>query len=202
MTIGEVQLVRKAAIAAGVGVALLVFAVSTSYAASGSTAHELVEWAGIVLISICIIGRTWASLYISGRKIRDLVDVGPYSITRNPLYLFSTIGAVGAGAQIGSVLVAVIFGAIAWTVFHVVIKREEKLLSELHGDAYADFMRRIPRFIPNPRLWRDVPTLTITPPRVILTFADAMVFLLAVPIAETFEWLQETGVLPVLMVLP
>jgi len=202
MNIGEFQLVRKAAIATGILLGLMVFAVTTSYSPIGSNTHELIEWIGIVLIVICIIGRTWSSLYISGRKIKDLVDVGPYSVTRNPLYLFSIIGAAGAGAQLGSVVVALIFAVIAGGVFFVVTVREEKLLAELHGLAYADFAARIPRFIPNPRLWRDVPTLTITPPRVVTTFADAAVFLLAVPVAETIEWLQEIGVLPVLLVLP
>ena len=84
----------------------------------------------------------------------------------------------------------------------MVTLREEKLLAQLHGPAYADLTVRIPRFIPDPRLWRDVPTLTIIPPRVVATFADAVVFLLAVPVAETIEWLQEIGVLPVLLVLP
>jgi len=202
MNIGEVQLIRKAAIAVGICLGLTVFAVTTSLSPSGSNMHELIEWIGIVLIVICIIGRTWTSLYISGRKIKDLVDIGPYSVTRNPLYLFSVIGAAGAGAQLGSVVVALIFALIAAGVFYVVTLREEKLLAELHGAAYADYTARIPRFIPNPRLWRDVPALTITPPRVVATFADAMVFLLAVPVAETLEWLQDTGVLPVLLVLP
>ena len=202
MNIGDVQVVRKTAIAVGIFIGVLVFAVTTSYSSSGSNVHELVEWVGIVMIVICIIGRTWTSLYIAGRKIRELVDVGPYSVTRNPLYVFSIFGAAGAGAQLGSVLVAVIFAAIASAVFYVVTLREEQLLSELHGAAYASFKARIPRFIPNPLIWRDVPALTITPPRVVATFADAMVFLLAVPVAETFEWLQESGRLPVLLVLP
>jgi hypothetical protein len=51
-------------------------------------------------------------------------------------------------------------------------------------------------------LWHDEPTLTIRPPRVLMTFADALVFLLAVPLAEFFEHLQETGVIPVLLRLP
>jgi len=53
-----------------------------------------------------------------------------------------------------------------------------------------------------PRLWRDEPTLTIIPPKVLRTFADAMVFLLTVPLAEGFEQLQNIGVLPVLLRLP
>ena len=39
----------------------------------------MIEWAGIVLIVACILGRTWASLYIGGRKIDALVMDGPYS---------------------------------------------------------------------------------------------------------------------------
>jgi hypothetical protein len=35
-----------------------------------------------------------------------------------------------------------------------------------------------------------------------MTFADALVFLLAVPAAEFFEYLQDTGVIPILLRLP
>ena len=58
------------------------------------------------------------------------------------------------------------------------------------------------RFLPNPRLWHDVPTLTIMPPKIVRTFADAMMFLLTVPLAEGLEQLQNIGVLPVLFRLP
>jgi hypothetical protein len=40
------------------------------------------------------------------------------------------------------------------------------------------------------------------PPKVLGTFADAMLFLLSVPIAEAFEVLQNLGLLPVLLRLP
>jgi hypothetical protein len=38
----------------------------------GSTFREMLEFAGTVLILICIGGRCWASLYVGGRKNRDL----------------------------------------------------------------------------------------------------------------------------------
>ncbi len=44
--------------------------------------------------------------------------------------------------------------------------------------------------------------LTIIPPKILRTFADAMMFLLAVPVAEGFEKLQDIGVLPILFRLP
>ena len=86
--------------------------------------------------------------------------------------------------------------------FLLVVKQEEQLLADRFGDAYRDYLARVPRFLPNPRLWRDEPTLLIRPPRVLTTFGDALVFLLSVPIAEMFEYFQEIGVIPVLLHLP
>lgn len=202
MNIATVQTIRKIVLFAIIAFGVFVFAVTRSRYPSGGTIHEMIEWVGIVLIVICILGRTWASLYIGGRKIDELVTTGPYSMTRNPLYFFSFLGAAGAGAQIGSVVIALICGALAHLVFHIVVLQEEKLLLGRYGEPYRAFMAKVPRFLPKPSLWRDEPTLTIRPPRVLMTFADALVFLLAVPMAEGFEYLQEIGVIPVLLILP
>ena len=70
----------------------------------------MIEWFGIFAIILCIFGRTWTSLYIGGRKNRALLTKGPYSVVRNPLYVFSILGAAGAGAQLGSVISSVIIG--------------------------------------------------------------------------------------------
>jgi protein-S-isoprenylcysteine O-methyltransferase Ste14 len=202
MNIAAVQTIRKVVLAAAVALGVVIFAVTNSRYPSGGTIHEMIEWIGIVLIVVCILGRTWASLYIGGRKIDELVTIGPYSTMRNPLYFFTFLGAAGVGAQIGSIVVALACGLIAYVVFHIVVLQEEKLLVERYGDAYKAYMARVPRFFPNPALWKDEPTLTIRPPRVLMTFADALVFLLAVPMAEGFEHLQDIGVFPVLFLLP
>ena len=70
------------------------------------TAHEFIEIAGIVLVFACIFGRMWSILYVGSKKNKELVTSGPYSMTRNPLYFFSCIGAVGVGLMYGSVVVA------------------------------------------------------------------------------------------------
>ncbi len=202
MNIAAVQAIRKIVLFAVIALGIFTFAVTNSRYRSGGTMHEMVEWAGIVLIVICILGRTWASLYIGGRKIDELVTTGPYSATRNPLYFFSFLGAAGAGAQAGSIVLALICGVLAYVVFYIVVLQEEKLLLQRYGEPYRAFMAKVPRFLPNPSLWKDEPTLTIRPPRVLMTFADALVFLLAVPAAEGFEYLQEIGAIPVLLLLP
>jgi protein-S-isoprenylcysteine O-methyltransferase Ste14 len=202
MNIAAVQTIRKLVLFVAGALGIFVFAVSNSRYPSGGTLHELIEWIGIVLIVTCILGRTWASLYIGGRKIEELVTIGPYSTMRNPLYFFSVLGAVGVGAQVGSIVVALVCGLIAFVVFYVVVLQEEKVLIARYGDSFRSYMARVPRFIPNPRLWMDEPTLTIRPPRVLMTFADALLFLLAVPLAEGFEYLQDAGIVPVLFLLP
>ena len=59
--------------------------------------HETIEVAGLALIVVGIAGRIWCTLYIGGRKASEIVASGPYSISRNPLYVFSSIAAGGAG---------------------------------------------------------------------------------------------------------
>jgi len=202
MPIYTVQAIRKIVLFCAIAIGVFIFAVSTSPYPSAGTIHELIEWIGIVLIVVCILGRTWSSLYIGGRKIDQLVTTGPYSISRNPLYFFSILGATGAGMQVGSVVLGLICGALAAIVFIVVVLQEEQLLAGRYKKRYRDYMNSVPRFIPDPRRWRDDKTLTIRPPRVLMTFADALMFLLAVPLAEGFEYLQEAGAIPVLFHLP
>jgi hypothetical protein len=169
---------------------------------NGIGIDKLIEWTGIALIIVCIVGRTWCSLYIGGRKIDHLVTLGPYSVVRNPLYFFSILGAAGAGAQHGSAVSALALGALAWLVFHVVVLKEERVMAERYGATFASYQAAVPRFLPDIRLWRDAATLTIMPPKVLRTFADAMFFLLPIPLANALDHLQHSGILPVLFRLP
>jgi protein-S-isoprenylcysteine O-methyltransferase Ste14 len=202
MQIHTVQTVRKIVLLIAILLGVLVFAFTETVAPSGQVVHETVEWIGIVLIFVCILGRTWSSLYIGGRKIDELVTVGPYSVCRNPLYFFSVLGAAGMGAQTGSVVIGLICGVIAAVVFRIVVVQEEKLLLQKYGDTFRGYLGRVPRLLPDPRLWHDVDVLAIRPRRVVLTFADASFFLLAVPVAELFEVLQDAGIVPILLRLP
>ena len=202
MKIDRVQAVRKAVLLGGLVAGVALVAVTESIYPTGGRAHETIEWVGIVLIVTCILGRTWASLYIGGRKINSLVENGPYSVSRNPLYFFSVLGAAGVGAQVGSITLALACAAIAALVFAVVVVQEERVLREHHGAAFAEYSARVPRFLPNLRLWRDSRTLTVHQLRVVRTFADALIFLLSVPAAELIEMLQEGGYLPILLRLP
>lgn len=202
MQIHTVQTVRKIVLLLAILLGVLVFAFTETITPSGHIVHETIEWIGVALIVVCILGRTWSSLYIGGRKVDELVMVGPYSVCRNPLYFFSVIGAAGMGAQTGSVVIGLTCGVIAALVFRIVVGQEEKFLLQKYGERFREYLGRVPRLFPNTHLWHDVEILHVRPRSVVLTFADASFFLLAIPIAEFFELLQRAGIIPILLRLP
>jgi protein-S-isoprenylcysteine O-methyltransferase Ste14 len=202
--IGTVQTIRKIALYAlgVVSVGILLFSHSIWVDGDDDSPHEIIELVGFALILVAILGRTWCSMYISGRKKEAIVKVGPYSITRNPLYVFSFIGAAGAGAQFGNLTAAFSAAILTVIVFAVVVRKEERFLAEKFGETYLSYKQRVPRFIPDFRLWRNVDTLEIRPGMVWSTFVDACVFLTAIPLAEGIEFAQDMGWLPVLWSVP
>ena len=197
----RVQRVRKAVMLVGI-VAVVAVAVLTSSAWGEGEFHEAVEAVGLGLIAVCIVGRAWCSLYIGGRKKAEVVDRGPYSVSRNPLYVFSFLGAFGVGAQTGSVSLAALFLAVTVLVFWFTVLREEAWLSEAFGTAYAAYVARTPRFGPDFSKWRDEGLLEVRPRFFLTTLRDGLVFLLAVPLFESIDRLQAIGWLAPLLRLP
>jgi protein-S-isoprenylcysteine O-methyltransferase Ste14 len=196
-----VQLVRKAALLVGI-VGLLALAAVTGSIGGDTLLHEGLEAFGLLLIAVCIVGRAWCSLYIGGRKKAEIVDRGPYSISRNPLYVFSFIGAFGMGAQSGSVTIAVLFLVVTVGIFYLTVKREEAWLAGEFGAVYAAYRRRTPRFWPDFSRWQDQDTLEVRPTLFLTTLRDGMVMLLAVPLFEWIETSQGSGLLATLIHLP
>jgi protein-S-isoprenylcysteine O-methyltransferase Ste14 len=151
------QKLRRIVIGALLVVLVLLLLFVQSIFLPETVGHESIEMAGVVLIFLGIVGRLWSTLYIGGRKSAMVVTTGPYSITRNPLYLFSAIAAAGVGAQVGSLTTMIAFFVLCAVAFHFVILREEKFLSATFGEPYNAYCRRVPRFFPNIAAIRRAP---------------------------------------------
>lgn len=190
---------RKLAFALGLAlwIVLLLFTESW-WRLSAPGFYALIWMLGLVLILVCITGRTWCTLYIGGLKKRQLVTLGPYSVTRNPLYVFTIVGAAGIGAQTGSVLTALLAGGFALAVFTIVVGREEGFLAAAFGDEFAGYAARVPRFLPDPAQWQEADELVVRPRLVRRTFLDACVFLLAAPLTALMDWVRDVAGLPIL----
>jgi protein-S-isoprenylcysteine O-methyltransferase Ste14 len=190
---------RRIVLAALIAIIFMALLFVRSAVASDDGLHEHIEAFGIGAILVAILGRTWCTLYIGGRKSAEIVRGGPYSVTRNPLYVFSTIGAAGIGAMTGSVTVAVALAVLCHAAFHSVILVEEAYLDENFGEPYRQYMKEVPRFLPKPSLFRESDMLSVRPQLLYRTFADGLLFLAAYPFFEAIEYLQDTGAVPMLL---
>jgi protein-S-isoprenylcysteine O-methyltransferase Ste14 len=195
--IASVQKARKIALLLAIGIIGILIVVS----APGWPApvEVAIQWWGRAMIFTCIAGRTWCTLYIGGRKLSELVTAGPYSVSRNPLYMFSIVGAVGAAVQVGALSVGFAAGVLAWIVHFLVVISEERLLLASHGEAFRSYAAQVPRFLPRLSGWKDVDLLDVRPHQVVTTFLDACFFLSAIPLTASVGYLQRAGLIPVLL---
>jgi protein-S-isoprenylcysteine O-methyltransferase Ste14 len=164
----------------------------------GAPAQQWLRIGGAALIAAGIVGRLWSIVHIGGRKSLEVVQTGPYSVTRNPLYVSSTVAAAGIGAQAGSVTAALLAGLLCAAAFQFVIRFEENYLVCELGEAYRDYMRRVPRFWPSPSLYRDPDTLCVDPRILRRTLRDGVLLLAAIPFFGLIGAAQQAGLLPVL----
>ncbi|MBL8896502.1 MAG: hypothetical protein JNM84_02690 [Planctomycetes bacterium] len=79
---------------------------------------------------------------------RDLVSRGIFATTRNPLYLGNALAAAGAILLLAGPLAAAATGLYLGLLYALVVRHEERVLLELWGAAYRDYLERVPRWIP------------------------------------------------------
>jgi protein-S-isoprenylcysteine O-methyltransferase Ste14 len=160
--------------------------------------HEILELVGMSLIVACVAGRLWSTLYIGSKKNRQLVTTGPYSITRNPLYFFSTVGAIGVGLVFGSIAVAAILGLLTFRILMAMANKESERLRAIFGAEFEVYARHTPAFWPKLSLYRDTAEAAFSPVALRRTFMDVLPMLLVFPALETLEHLQSAGTIPIL----
>ncbi len=163
------------------------------------TTHELIEWTGFVCLLTCVFGRLWSILYIGGVKNRELTVTGPYSLSRNPLYVFSTLGAFGFGLAIGSLVYAFGFAAVVGLVLRATALKEAAYLRTQFPLASARYEAEVPLFWPKFSGYQAGGQAMFSPPVLQRTFRDALAFLALLPIIEILEGLQASGAPPTLL---
>jgi len=77
----------------------------------------------------------------------DLITDGLYARVRHPIYAFSILLLLCSAVIVPTVPMLVI-AAIQTALWNVKARNEERHLREVHGDAYARYLRRTGRFFP------------------------------------------------------
>lgn len=113
---------------------------------------------GILMIPIGMILVIWANyalLHIGKISLRNrepmqrpsnLVMVGPFRYTRNPIYLGCLLMLLGLVIVWSSVVTAFLTILVYIIFRHIFIKKEEIILEEEFGDDYRDFKKRVGRW--------------------------------------------------------
>jgi len=100
---------------------------------------------GLTLSACGLAIRAWAAGHLA--KDQRLATSGPYSFTRNPLYLGTLITALGLAAAARSAGLALLFAALFALVYLPAIELEEQHLTAILP-GYTAFAARVPLLIP------------------------------------------------------
>jgi protein-S-isoprenylcysteine O-methyltransferase Ste14 len=156
------------------------------------------EIAGFVLLVLCAAGRVWSLLYISGRKTSSLVDEGPYSVVRHPLYVSTFLGSLGVGFASENLIAMAAILLFTLISYWPVVRSEESRLLEVHGDRYRAYQARVPQLIPRLSLLREPDELLVRPRFFRRGAAEAIAIIGLYMALQMIEGLHAEGVLPVL----
>ncbi len=168
----------------------------------GTFLYEVLEQLGCGLVVLATLGRIWSMVYIGGRKNLELCQDGPYSIWRNPLYLFSFMGAVGIILCAQILLLLFIIMPFFLYNYYFVIRSEERQLQELFGESYQQYCRKVKRIIPNFANYHSQEKFEVYPRVLFRSMVHASYFLWLFILLEFLEYFKEAAILPNLFTLP
>lgn len=112
----------------------------------GEYAVEMIAWM-LFFAGACL--RWWATLYIGGRKIEELVTEGPYSMCRNPLYVGTILITLSVAFFLQSLTLLLTMLLVGCIYLWITVPIEERRLYKIYGDRFTAYCQRVPRLLPN-----------------------------------------------------
>lgn len=109
--------------------------------------------AGVSVAFAGLLIRAWSAGHI--RKNKEITVSGPYSRTRNPLYLGSFLMGVGFTIAAGVWWLALIFALLYLGIYLPVMRIEARELTQSFGDDYRKYAEEVPLFIPRLSAYGD-----------------------------------------------
>jgi protein-S-isoprenylcysteine O-methyltransferase Ste14 len=109
--------------------------------------------AGLVFLAAAI--RSWATAYLRYDVMRNprihtdrLISDGPFAYVRNPLYIGNFCVVAGVSLMLPrSGMVVLVMGSLL--LVHRLVRREELELALTHGQAFHEYCRNVPRWLPS-----------------------------------------------------
>lgn len=191
---------RRISLLAGV-IFLILLSVSGNRHESGALYEALIVPA-LLLVAFGTVGRLWCTTYIGGLKNKELVTDGPYSLWRNPLYVFSFFGYAGILLATRQLLLVPIGLVLFLVYYYFVIRSEERRLLQLFGAEFEAYCEKVKVIFPAVGNYWSRPSFDMNPKFYRRAMADAAMFYLVLALIEILHRLKVAQVLPKLLILP
>lgn len=108
----------------------------------------------LVIIGIGLFARGWRQIHAARRRDR-LVTTGLYRFVRHPQYTGLFLALFGEGVVHWPTLFSVGLFPFIVLAYYLLARSEERKVMEHHGEAYRNYRRRVPMFLPHLKDWRD-----------------------------------------------
>ena len=76
-----------------------------------------------------------------------IIERGPYSFTRNPMYLQMVVACIGVAVILGNVWILLLAFVCAWALQVLAILPEEEYLERKFGEQYLAYKKRVRRWL-------------------------------------------------------
>lgn len=113
-------------------------------------------WAGGLVVAGAILGLgAWAFVLFrsSGQSenpwkpTTEILERGPFRITRNPMYLQMVLACIGVAIMLANAWILLLTPLCAWLLQRLAILPEEAYLERKFGEAYLAYKRRVRRWL-------------------------------------------------------
>ena len=112
-------------------------------------------WVGGVIFAVGFVLAIWAivAIHKAGSRVETnkptttIVASGPYSFTRNPIYIGMFLGQTGLAVGFDSLWILAALVPFYVVIRYGVIAREEAYLERKFGDVYLDYKSRVRRWL-------------------------------------------------------
>lgn len=185
----------------GLGIAIVLVLGSTYWNISNQLLGTALFLMGTILAVLGFFGRLWCLSYIAGRKKKELVTAGPYSLCRHPLYFFTLVGGLGLAFCTETLSIPLIF-LLGFAIHYPSIIRAEDEFLSLNFPDYDAYKRRVPMFFP--RLARPVneETVLVNARYFLRELSSTAAALCLLGVIELIEGLHHANVLPTYFLIP
>lgn len=113
-------------------------------------------WIGGAIVVAAILGFGFYSVTLVRRSgqsenpwkpTTEILDRGPFGLTRNPMYLQMVLACIGVAIMLRNTWILLLVPVCAWVLHRFAILQEEAYLERKFGERYLSYKRRVRRWI-------------------------------------------------------